>query len=133
MATANPSALFDFADQIALVSGEVLRYRIKNRPILTDEQKANLEDAEIKLDKATARVRAQGIAALGDLTKAAREEVESATKAAEAVLRRIKKVERALQVATSVLGLALAAISGQPQAIFAAAKGVKDAVDGDAT
>jgi hypothetical protein len=132
MATANASALFDFADQIALVSSEVLRYRIKNRPILTDEQKASLEDAEIDLDKATARVRAKGIAALGNLTKDAREEVEAATKAAEAVLRRIKKVERALQVATSVLSLALAAIAGQPQAIIAAAKGVKDAVDGDA-
>lgn len=132
MATSTFSALFDFADQIALVSSEVLRYRIKNRPILTEQQKSDLENVEIKLDKATARVRAQGIAALGNLTKAAREEVEAVTQAAEAVLRRIKKVERALQVATSVLGLALAAIAGQPQAIVAAAKGVKEAVEGDA-
>lgn len=102
------------------------------RPKLTDAQKASLRD-EIDLDKATARVRAQGIAALGDLTKAAREEVEAATKAAEAVLHGVEKVERALQVATSVLGLALAAIGGQPLAIIAAVKDVKDAVDGDVT
>lgn len=131
MATANSSALFDFADQIALVSGEVLRYRIKNRPTLTDEQKSDLEKVEINLDKATARVRAEGIAALGNQTKTVRKKVEAATITAEAALRRIKKVERALQVATSVLGLALAAIAGQPQAILAAVKGVNDAVDGD--
>jgi ferritin-like metal-binding protein YciE len=133
METANASALFDFADQIALVSCEVLRYRIKNRPILTDEQKANLENIEIRLDQATARVRADAIAALVAQTEPVREEVESATMAAGAVLRRIKKVERALQVATSVLGLALAAIAGQPKDILAAAKGVKDAVDGNPT
>lgn len=131
MPTANSSALFDFADQIALVSGEVLRYRIRNKQTLTDEQKSDLEDVEIELDKATARVRAKGIAALGDQTKAARAKVEDATEAAEAVLRRIRKVERALQVATSVLGLARAAIAGQPQAILTAANGVKDAVGGD--
>jgi len=132
MATTNSATFFDFADQVALVSGEVLRYRIKNRPSLTDKKKKDLEDIEIKLDEATARIRAEGIAALGDQTKGAREKVESATRAAGTVLRRIKKVERALQVATSVLGLALAAIAGQPQAILAAVKGVKDAVDGDA-
>lgn len=132
MATTNASAFFDFADQIALVSSEVLRYRIKIRLSLTDEQKANLEDAEIKLDKATARVRAEGIAALGHLSKAVREEVEAATKSAEAVLRRIKKVERALQVATSVLGLALAVTTGQPKDIVAAVNVLKDAVDGKA-
>jgi hypothetical protein len=131
MVTNNPSAFFDFADQIALVSGALLKYRIKNRPNLTSQQKGDLEDAEIELDKATAQVRAQGIAALGVLTEAARGKVEKATKDAEGVLRRIKKVERALQVATSILGLALAAIAGQPQGILAAVKGVTDAVEGD--
>jgi len=131
MATANPSALFDFADQLALVSSEVLKFRIKNKTILSQEEKSRLEDIEIKLDKATAEVRAKGIASLGAVTENARIEVEAATKNAEALLRRIKRIERALSIATSVLNLALAAIAGQPQAILTALNTVKDAVAGD--
>ena len=41
----------------------------------------------------------EGIEALGALTQAAREEVEGATREAEALLRRIRKTERALQIA----------------------------------
>lgn len=131
MVTANPSTIFDFSDQLALVSSEVLRFRIKRKSTLSQDAKARLEDIEIELDKATASVRAQGIAALGAVTKSAREEVETATKDAETLLRRIKKIERALDIATSVLGLALAAIAGQPQGILAALKTVKDTVAGD--
>lgn len=131
MAIANPSVLFDFADQLALISSEVLRFRIKNKLTLSQEEKSQLEDIEIKLDKATAKVRAQGIASLGMVTTNARIEVETATKDAEALLRRIKRIERALDIATSVLNLALAAIAGQPQAILTALNTVKDAVTGD--
>ncbi|MBA3007819.1 MAG: hypothetical protein KKB91_10015 [Proteobacteria bacterium] len=131
MATANPSALFDFADQLALISSEVLRFRIKNKAILSQDEKSRLEDIEIELDKVTAKVRAKGIASLGSVTATKRIEVETATKDAEALLRRIKRIERALDIATSVLNLAIAAIAGQPQGILTALNTVKDVVAGD--
>jgi hypothetical protein len=131
MATANSSALFDFADQLALISSELLRFRIKNKAILRQDEKSRLEDIEIKLDKATAKVRAEGIASLGSVTAPKRIEIETSTKNAEALLRRIKRIERALDVATSVLNLALAVIARQPQGILTALNTVKDAVAGD--
>jgi t-SNARE complex subunit (syntaxin) len=131
MTTENPSALFDFADQLALISSEVLRFRIKNKATLSTGEKSQLEDIEIELDKVTNKVRAQGIASLGTITAPQRLEVETATKDAEALLRRIKKIERALDIATSVLNLAIAAMAGQPQGILTALNTVKDAVAGD--
>ncbi|WP_442777260.1 hypothetical protein, partial [Sphaerotilus montanus] len=102
--TADPAAFFDAADQMALVSSEVLRFRIRNRPRLGAAEKSQLEAVEMQLDDATAQLRAQGIEALSALTQAAREEVEGATREAEAQLRRIRKTERASQIATGVLG-----------------------------
>ena len=131
MVTTNPSVLFDFADQIALISSETLRFRLKNKSTLSKDEKSELEDIEIKLDMATAEVRAKGIESLGTVAKNALIEVKAATKNAEALLRRIKKTERALRIATSVLNLALAAIAGQPQAILIALSTVKDAIASD--
>lgn len=131
MASENPSALFDFADQLALISSEVLRFRIKNKATLSPDEKSRLEDIEVELDKVTAKVRAEGIASLGTVTKVQRLEVETATKDAEALLRRIRKIERALDIATSVLNLAIAAMAGQPQGILTTLNSVKDAVAGD--
>jgi hypothetical protein len=123
---------FDFADQLALISSAVLRYRMRNKARLKPDEMERLEDLEIRLDKATARVRANGIAELGELTKKARTEVESATKDAEAFIKRIKKVERVVGVVTAVLGLGLAITTGAgiPE-IIAAVKDVAKAVDSD--
>lgn len=127
-APADPAAFFDVADQMALVSSEVLRFRIRNRPRLGAAEKNQLEAVEMQLDDATAQLRAQGIEALGALTQAAREEVEGATREAEALLRRIRKTERALQIATGVLGVAVAALARQPSQVAAALKGLQHAL-----
>jgi hypothetical protein len=129
----DPNAIFDFADQVALISGQILKYRIKNRVLLSQPEKEKLEDLEVQLDRLTAKVRAAGIATLGNLQSDARMEVEAAAKSAEGFLRRIRRLERVLGVATAVVGLALAAVSGQSQGIVTALKDVKDAVEGDAT
>ena len=133
MATNNPNALFDFADELALVSSDLLRYRIKNKPDLSPAEQGKLEDLEISLDKATNKVRALGITALGMITDAARKDLEDANDEAAALLRRIKKAERALDIATSVLGVALAAIAGQPAGIVTAIKGLVETVSVPAT
>lgn len=121
---------FDFADQMALISSEVLRFRIKNKKRLTPAQQKQLEKLEMDLDKATAKIRAQGIAELGNLTKKARAEVEEAAKQAEAFINKIKVIEKAVGVVTAVLGLGLAISSGAGiPAILQATKAVKNAVD----
>lgn len=127
----NASAVFDFADQLALISSEVLRFRIKNKPRLTPTEREDLEKLEIELDQATARVRAAGIAALGTLTATARTEVQEATAQAEAFLKKVKAVEKAVGIATAVVGLALAITSGNAAAILKAARGVKSAAAPD--
>ena len=125
MATTTPDTSFDLADQISLISSEVLKFRIKNRPTLSDKDKSDLEDLEVQLDQSTAQLRAAGIAALSAVTKPAQQDIEAATKEAEALLRRIKRTERAVSIATSVLNLALAISAGQPQGIVSAIKDVK--------
>ncbi len=133
MATLNAAtAEFDFADQIALISSELLRFRMKNKLRLSLGERTNLEKLEMNLDKATAKVRAKGIAALGSLTKKARSEVEEATKEAEIFLKKIKTIEKVIDVITSILSLGLAITSGgTPLAILNAAKAVKIASTSD--
>lgn len=126
--TPTPAAFFDVADQMARVSSEVLRFRIRNRPRLSAAEKSQLEAVEMQLDDTIAQLRAQGIEALGALTQAAREEVEGATREAEALLRRIRKTERALQIATGVLGVAVAALARQPSQVATALKGLQHAL-----
>ncbi len=133
MATLNAAtAEFDFADQIALISSELLRFRMKNKTRLTPGERTNLEKLEMNLDKATAKVRSKGIAALGSLTKKARSEVEEASKEAEIFLKKIKTIEKVIDVITSILSLGLAITSGgTPLAILNAAKAVKIASTSD--
>jgi len=122
-------ATFDFADQLALISSELLRFRMRNKARLSSQERKNLEDLEMNLDKATAKVRAAGIAELGSLTEDARTEIEGATKKAEAFLKRIRKIEKAIGVITAVLGLVLAISTGTPRGILDAAKAVKNAAE----
>jgi hypothetical protein len=134
MATTNTGdavALFDFADEIAQVSIEVMRYRRRNKASLSDEDKAALETLEGQLDTATADLRAQATLALAEMTAGARQEIAQATLDAQAKLRQIKKIERAVSIATGVLGIALAAVSGDAKGVLAAVKDVRKAVDGD--
>ena len=106
------SELFDFADALALFSGDVLRYRLKNKATLSLDDRGELEDLEMKLDVQTAQVRAEGIAALGEMTDDDRVEVAGATQDARDFLKRIKKAEKAIAIAAAVLGLA-GAIAGR--------------------
>ena len=122
--------LFDFADQLALVSSELLRYRIRNKTKLAAVQITQLEDLEIQLDRATADVRAAGVATLGQLAEEDRREVETATREAEAFLRKIRRVEKVFAVATAVLNLSLAVVAMNPKDILTAAKGVKTSLQG---
>ena len=131
MPATDATTLFDFADQIALISTEVLRFRLRNRPRLSDVDKLQLEAAEMRLDELTAQLRALGVEALGACTQAAQAEVEAATRDAEGLLRRIKRIERALQVAASVVDLAVAAVTRQPTQIGVALRGVRSALQGD--
>lgn len=130
MPATDATTLFDLADQVALISTEVLRFRLRNRPRLSDTEKEQLEAAEMRLDELTAQLRALGVDALGKCTQAAQAEVEAATRDAEGQLRRIKRIERALQVAGSVVDLAAAAVTRQPKQIGVALRGVRSALQG---
>lgn len=119
--------LFDLADQVGLFSSTILSYRIRNKSKLTDPEIIKLEDAEQELDKLTARLRAEGVQKLAELTDEARQEVLTATDKADKFLRRLKKVEKIIGVVTAILELGLAVISKKPVDIFKAAKALKGA------
>jgi hypothetical protein len=123
-----PAALFDFADQLALFSNEVLRYRIRNKATLSDEDRQSLESLEIQVDGAMAQVRADGITALGFLVQAQIAEVTAATDSAQAFLRRIRRADKALAAIAGVLGLGLAVLERSPKKIADAAKALKAAL-----
>jgi hypothetical protein len=123
-----PTALLDFADGLALFSTEVLRFRIRNKATLGDAERQSLEDLEIQIDSATAKVRADGIAALGFLLLNQIAEVADATASAQSFLRRIKRVDKALAAVTAVLGLGLAVLDRSPKAIAEAAQSLKSSL-----
>jgi hypothetical protein len=122
-----PDALFDFADQLALISFEVLRYRIRNKANLSDEDRQSLESLEGQIDADTAKVRADGIAALGFLVGDAIAEVATATADAQSFLRRIKRADRALGAIAAVLGLGVAVLARSPKQVADAVKSLKEA------
>lgn len=126
MATDAAVNLFDLADQVGLYSSTILSYRIRNKSRLTDPEIIQLEDAEQELDKLTARLRAEGVQKLAELTDESRQEVLAATDKADKFLRRLKKVEKIIGVVTAILDLGLAVISKKPVDIFRAAKALKD-------
>jgi hypothetical protein len=120
-----PTALFDFADELALFSAEVLRYRMRNKASLSDTDRQSLEGLEIQLDGATAQVRAAGITALGFLVQAQIAEVAAATDSAQTFLRRIKRADKALSAIAGVMGLGLAVLERSPKKIADAVKTLK--------
>jgi folate-binding Fe-S cluster repair protein YgfZ len=123
-----PTALFDFADALALFSSELLRYRIRNKVSLADADRQALEAQEGRIDAATAQVRADGIAALGFLVQEQVAEVAAATDDAQAFLRRIKRADKALSAVAAVLGLGQAVLARSPKQVVDAAKALKTAM-----
>jgi ABC-type transporter Mla subunit MlaD len=121
------TALFDFADELALFSAEVLRYRIRNKATLSDADRQSLEKLEGDIDADTAKVRAEGIAALGFLVKDQIAEVAAATDSAQSFLRRIKRADRALGAVSAMLGLGVAVLAHSPKQVVDALKALKDA------
>ena len=121
-------AEFDLADQVAGVSSELLRFRVRHRRALPAEERRRLEQAETELDRATARLRARGVAALAALNEDALRELQVATAASQAVLRRIRRTERALQLAAAVVALGAAAARGRPDELLSALKALKGAL-----
>jgi len=131
MVTKNTASdLFDFADEIALISSQILNYRIKNKPKLSEDAITTLEQLEGKLDVITGQVRARGIERLAQLTAQARKEVIDATAKAAGFLKKIKKIEKVVQMATALLGVGLAVIAGKPQGIVEAVQNVVQVAKG---
>ncbi len=120
-----PTALFDFADELALFSAELLRFRIRNKANLSDADRQSLEAQEGQVDAATADVRAAGITALGFLVQDQVAEMAAATDGAQAFLRRIKRAEKALAAVAAVLALGKAVLDRSPKEVVDAVKGLK--------
>lgn len=124
----DPPTDFDLADQLAGVSSELLRFRVRHRRALSAEERRRLEQAETELDRATARLRGRGVAALAALNEDALRELQVATAASQALLRRIRRSERALQLAAAVIALGAAAARGRPDELLSALKALKGAL-----
>lgn len=120
--------LFDLADRVALVSGQLLRARLRLGDAIDDDRKTALMDMEGQLDQLTADLRARGTDALVAAVAGQMEEIRSATEQAEGLLRRIRNVQRILGIATATLELGLAVIAGKPAGIAKAVKSLKDKV-----
>ncbi|MFP5465524.1 MAG: hypothetical protein ACLGHR_12240 [Gammaproteobacteria bacterium] len=126
----NPSdhhADFDLADQVAGVSSELLRFRVRHRATLSEADRRHLERAEIELDRLSARLRARGVTALTAGAGPARQQVQAATLAAQVLLRRIRRTERALQLAAAVVALGAAALAGKPDELLSAIRALQRA------
>lgn len=128
MKATDPLAEFDLADQLAGVSVELLRFRVRHRRALSSAQRRRLEEAETAMDRATARLRGRGAAALAGLSDPALQELRAATVGSQALLRRIRRAERALQLAAAAVALGSAAAAGRPDAMLSALKELRAAL-----
>lgn len=124
----DPLADFDLADQVAGVSSELLRFRVRHRQSLSVAQRRRLEQAETELDRTTARLRGRGASSLAALTEGALQELQAATAGSQALLRRIRRTERALQLAAAVIALGAAAARGRPDELLSALRALKGAL-----
>lgn len=123
------AALFDLADQVAGVSIKVFQYRLavqEKIPLPKVKKLRSLEDA---LDAKTAELRAAATQAVTDQVAGALAEVTAATVKAQKVITKITKIENAIQVATAVIGLGVAVLSGNAVGIVNAVGKLKNVTD----
>ena len=108
--------LFDLADQIALVSSQVLMFRIKSEA--TGANALALVQLERQLDELVNSLRNRGVIALGEELAANTGKIATAIKGAKAELAKIEKVKEAIGIATAVIGIAQSLLMlNFPQAI----------------
>lgn len=117
---------YEVADQLALTSSEVLRFRLRNHANLSIEQKLALEKCEDQLDQLVVEFRNRGITLIGDEAAAAKAEILGATAKAQKFLDKLKKIQKGIQVIVAVVDLARAIISHDAKGVLNAAKAVRD-------
>ena len=121
------AALFDFADQIALVSIKLFQHRLATQEGLTQAEIRELRQLEDRLDGVTGNLRAAALNAVTEAVAQSLAEVRAATVKAQKVITKIAKIEQTIQVVTAVIGLGLAVVAGQPGPIFNAVGSLEEA------
>jgi hypothetical protein len=119
---------FEIADSFAQMSGKVLDFRISKSTALKPKESSALEKAEDNLDHLVVLFRANGIQLLGSEAKDAIAELSSAIIIAKKKITKIAKIKKAIEIATSVVELAVAILAKDPKAILIAAKAVQAVV-----
>lgn len=123
------TALFDLADQVALVSIRLFQYRLAVQQDLAVAKVRKLREQEDQLDAVTTELRAAAVKAVTDDVAGALAEVTAATVKAQKVITRIAKIEQAIKVATAVVALAVSVLDGNLVAIGKAAGSLMKATD----
>ena len=102
------TALFNLADQVALVSINLFKYRLAVQQKLPLPKVKRLRGLEDDLDAKTTELRAAAIGAVTDEVAGELAEVTAATVKAQKVITKIAQIEQAIKVATAVIGLGVA-------------------------
>lgn len=121
------TALFNLADQVALVSINLFKYRLAVQQKLPLPKVKRLRGLEDDLDAKTTELRAAAIGAVTDEVAGELAEVTAATVKAQKVITKIAQIEQAIKVATAVIGLGVAVLSGNAAGILSAADALKNA------
>ena len=117
---------FDIADQLAMVSAQVLMYRVEHKDTLNDAERESLHKLEDELDDSVTILRNHGVTLVGAKAAKAVEDLNEAIAKAQEALKKIEKAKRAIQLAAAVLDLARTVSTGNVPDILAAAKAVKE-------
>lgn len=122
------SDAYAIADQFALASSMLLRFRIDNQGKLTREGALLLEKCEDELDANVVAYRNKGIMLLGSESASAITEINEATKQATKFLKKIDSIDTAIKVAVGLVDLTRAILTHDVKGVVQAAKGVKDSI-----
>jgi hypothetical protein len=96
--------LFDLADQISMFSSAILEYRVNNPT--TRANALALVQVERQLDELVNSLRNRGIVELGQQLAPQQGRIGAAISDAKTELAKIEKVKKAIDIATSVIGIA---------------------------
>lgn len=118
---------YAIANQIALVSSELLRFRVDKQKDLSREQSLLLEKCEDELDANVVEFRNKGIMLLNGEAKTAISEIEAAVKRATKFLKKIEVTEKAIKAAVVLVDLARAILAHDIGGIVETANAVEKA------
>lgn len=120
---------YKIADNFKQASGRILDFRIANRSALSSDESDKLEMSEDRLDQMVVLFRGYGIKLIAENAQEAVNELKTAIDLGKNTLAKIKKIKKAIEIASALADLAAAVLAApltmNPKAVLTAVENVR--------